>query len=113
MAKLTLQLKVLSDVAVATAGVPVPLSGTSLLVRQAVIQYDGGNTGDIFVGESDVTQTKCLVLNSTSPSLALEAEDTVADEDNVFFDLADVYIDAANNGDKVKVAYVELASKEY
>lgn len=113
MAIIELGLKTLPKVVVATAGTPVPLSATELLVIQATIQYNGLNAGDIYIGEADVTANKCLVLNGSTPALALEGEDTVADEDKVVFDLNKVYVDAANNGDSVFVAYTEFTGMRY
>jgi len=113
MAKIKLGLKALAQVPVAAAGTPVPLSATSLEVTQAVIQWDPNNTGDVYIGESDVTATKCLVLNAGTPAIQLDAEDTMADEDKIVFDLADVYVDAANSGDKVNIAYTKQIDKKY
>lgn len=113
MSRVKLALKTLTEVSVVTAGTPVPLSATSLLVLNASVQFADTNTGDIYVGESDVAINKCLVLNGSTPSLNLEAEDTAADEDAVVFDLADIYIDAANSGDKVRVAYTLLEAIAY
>lgn len=113
MARIELGLKVMSQVTVVASGTPVPLSAVPLLVSSAIVQWSGGNVGDVYIGEFDVTGTKCIVLNSSTPSMKLDAEDTVSDEDNVVFDLNKIYVDAANNGEKVNLAYVEVIDKAY
>ena len=86
MAKIVLALKTLAQVSVAAAGTRQRVSAATLPVRQAVIQWHPSNTGNIYIGESDVDANKCIVLNASNPSVTLEAEDTVSDEDNVFFE---------------------------
>jgi len=113
MAKIELGFKTLPRVTVATAGVPVPLSAVPFFVLQCTVQFDGSNTGDAYIGESDVTPTKCLVLNGSTPVLSFEAEDTAADEDNVGIDLNKVYVDGSVNGTSVFVAYTAITSVSY
>lgn len=117
MARITLGFKTLATQAVAAAGTAQPLDGgapaTPNLVRQVVVQWNDGNTGDVYIGESDVAAGKCIVLNASNPTFSFQAEDTVADEDNCFVDMNSIYIDAANTGDTVRVAYMSLEDKAY
>lgn len=113
MAKIELSLKTLADVAVVTPGTPVPLSAVPFVVMQASIQWNPNNAGDVYIGESDVTATKGLVLNSGTPVLDMEAEDSAADEDSVGIDLNKIFIDAATGGDSVKIAYTEFTTIAY
>ena len=113
MSKIILSMQTLAQVTVTTAGTRVPLSATPLLVRQALIQWAPANAGNIYIGEADVVATKCIILNAANPGLTLEGEDTVADENSVYFDLGNVYIDAATSGDKVNIAYFDLDSRTY
>lgn len=113
MARIELGIVSPAVVTVATAGTRVPLSATSLLVRNFVVLWNDGNTGAVYIGDSTVDATHCIKLNGSCPSYGFTAEDSVADEDNVFIDLNKVYIDAANNGDFVYLSYTELIDKAY
>lgn len=113
MAIIGLLPKFLGEVVVTTAGTAVPLSATELRVMSVTIQWDSGNVGPVYVGRSDVSGVLSLHIDSTQPSITISAEDSVADEDMISLDLAQIYIDAANNGDKVRVAYLEYERKEY
>lgn len=113
MAQLKLKLTTASPITVATSGTRVPLSATSLKVSYLMIQRDPSNAGNIYLGDSTVTASNGIVVGSSSPSIAMSADDTEADEDKGYFDLADMYIDAANNGDKVRIAYIALESLQY
>ena len=113
MARVVARLRTLGEVAVPTAGTAVPLSATQLFVKQAIVQFVAGNVGNIFIGESGVTSSNGIVLNASGPVFTLSAEDSLADEDDCVFDLSQVFINAANNGDKVRVAYIDIASVQY
>lgn len=113
MAKISNRLKILNQVVVATAGTPVPLSAVPFLVYSVTIQWVPNNAGAVYVGESDVTQGKCIELTSGTPSLNLTVDDTMGDEDFSYIDLNQIYVDAQNNGDKVNVAYLELVDVNY
>lgn len=116
MSRIELGLKTLPTQTIAAGGTAQPLDGgapgTPNLVRQFVVQYVGSNTNDIFIGESDVTSGKCLVLNASNPTLHFTAEDTAGDEDNIYIDLNKVYIDGVT-GEAVRVAYTSLEDKAY
>lgn len=113
MAKVKVALTPVTDKAVATAGTRVQLSATSLMVAALVIQWHPSNNGDIYVGDVTVAAGKCLILNSSNPVLTLSPEQNLEDDDPVTIDLADIYIDAATSGDKVKLAYVQVTQKSF
>lgn len=112
MAKIKVGLKAATKKAVAAAGTPERLIGASLEVKSAIILADPTNQGNVYLGESDVTGSKCVLLE---PGKALEItpEDSLADEDGVVIDLNDIFIDAANNGDGVFISYLQVESVDY
>lgn len=75
---------------VSTAGTAEALNGgTSLTVKSITIKADGGNGGNIYVGDSSVTSSNGFVLSSgESVSLAID-------------DVSTVFIDADNSGEGV------------
>jgi hypothetical protein len=113
MGQIELGFKMLTQVAVAVPGTAVPLSAVPLLVTNASIQWHPSNGGQVYLGESDVTSAKCMVLSTGTPVCVLEADDTVSDEDKVYFDLNKIYIDSAVAGDKVCVAYSTVIANKY
>lgn len=113
MAQLKLKLTTMTPVTVAVSGTRVALSATSLKVSYVMIQRDPSNAGSVFLGDVSVTTSNGITIGSSSPSIAMSADDTEADEDKGYFDLADMYIDAATSGDKVRIAYIALDSLTY
>ncbi len=97
------KIKGLGTVTVATAGTPVQLSATSVIVAGLTIRAEAGNAGTILLGDSEV---------STEPGARLNAGDVIdisgpnirgIEEE---FDLSDMWIDATANGCQVTVAYI-------
>ncbi len=113
MAKIVMGVTTIADKAVTTAGTRVRLSATSLEVKNITIQWDPSNTGVIYVGDANVAAGQGLVLSSTNTAITLSVDEAEGDEDNVFIDLTDIWIDSATNGDQVKLAYVTVTSKVY
>ena len=113
MAKITCLVVPVADKAVTTAGTRVALTATETLVRQVVVQWHPSNTGNVYIGDVTVAAGVGLILNASNPSVSFAADDTMADEDAVYFDLAKIYIDSANNGDKVKILYMSLEAISY
>lgn len=78
---------------VSTAGTAVQLnSGSSLTVpdgSELVVRADGGNAGNIYVGDSDVTSSNGFVLGA-GESVSLPTND-----------VNNVHIDSDNNGEGV------------
>ena len=88
---------------VTTAGTRVALSSTKLSVSHVVIKARSNNTGVVYVGGVDVAA-------ANGYPLAAGAEVRLGDLTegagaNELFNLAEVYLDAATNGDGVRVIY--------
>ena len=77
-----------------------------------VIQADKNNLGPVYIGDAGVQADYGLVLYP-GENLTITTDDTVADEDNLVFDLAEVYVDAANNNDKINLMGMELVQVVY
>lgn len=112
MAKVTLGMTTIADKAVTTAGTRVPLAATTL-VKHVIIQWHPSNTGNIYIGDVAVAAGQGLILSAANPVLNITVDESESDEDNVFIDLAGIYIDAATNGDKVKIACLGVTAKDY
>ena len=89
--------KTQAPVVVATAGSRVPLSGTPKFARSVRVVADTTNTGNIFVGDRNVS--------STQYSDKLAAGQAV-DFDEGLFDLSRIYVDADTNGSKAQVTHI-------
>ena len=112
MAAIKVQLKAIAQATISTAGTPIPLSLTERRCKAVIIQADPANSGAVYVGESDVTGAKAIKLTAGN-SLSIVPDDTFADEDTVYVDLADIYVDAAANGEKINISVIDLASVNY
>ena len=113
MAKITMAITSIADRAVAVAGTRVQLSLTALLVTNITIQWAPTNAGNLYIGDSLVTATRGLILNAANPVANISVDDTEADEDKIYINLMDIWIDAANAGDKVKLSYLVVSAKDY
>jgi hypothetical protein len=80
-----------SEKTVATSGTAEALS-ESQRVRSVTIIAKGGNTGNVYVGGSDV---------ATTANDGLPAGDTLEIESANWLDLNDIYIDVDTNGEGV------------
>lgn len=88
------------------------VSASSRTATNVIIQADPGNAGNVYVGASDVTATKCFKLKPGSV-LEINADDNSADEDMSVVDLNDIYLDGSITGDKVNVVFCDEVSVEY
>ena len=79
---------------VAVAGTAERLVAASLRVRSVVIGAKSGNTGKVFIGGSDVAST-------TNGGLAANSTLTITAEAASFFDLTDIWVNAAVSGEGV------------
>ncbi|HDZ37678.1 MAG TPA: hypothetical protein ENH62_05235 [Marinobacter sp.] len=90
---------------VASAGVAEALSSVSLKVMWFLVQAIPGNTGNVFLGASDVDSTRGLVIEpSMSQPVNLDVPDAFH-AGGLRLDLSEWYIDAANSADGVVVLY--------
>lgn len=88
---------------VTTAGTRVALSSSKLLSSHVVIKARSNNSGIVYVGGSDVAAANGYHLAANAE---VSLKDLMQQGSNERLNLADVYIDAATNGDGVRVLYV-------
>lgn len=112
MAKVKVSLRTVNKKVVLAAGTRERLVAAPLEVKALVIQADPLNTGNIYLGESDVTATKCVLLEE-GRGIEITPEDTFSDEDFVVIDLYDIWIDAETSGDGVYISYIEVEKVSY
>lgn len=113
MAKISIGLSTLVEVTVAAAGTAEPLAATPTERTSVVIQARQSNVGDVYIGDSTVDATNGVVLNSSNPTMTISVDDTFADEDRAVLDLADIYVNADNNGDGVRILSLVESAKSY
>ena len=102
---MAVDLKGLGAVTVVTAGTAVPLSATQIITPNVVVQALSTNTGKIFVGGSNVSNSANYAA-ALQPGESLEITGPVAagsKEEEV--DLSRIYIDASSSGDQASVGY--------
>jgi hypothetical protein len=95
--------KGLGYVTIATAGTPVVLTATPTYTPCCKIQAATTNAGVVYVGGNDLDATHRG--DELPPGAALEITGPQIGGTEDEFDLAQVKVDAANNGDKVIVSY--------
>lgn len=91
---------------VASAGTAEALLAASTVVRKVILRAPAGNTGAVFIGDSTVDSSSGYVL-SPGEETTLEFRDPDRGDIGAYlpFDLADIYVDAANNDDEVGFLY--------
>lgn len=90
---------------ITTAGTRVAVSSTSLKVKKIIIAGHAANTGHIYVGDSTVSATVGLHLKVGAPPIVIGDVEVAGRDD--YFDLADMYVDASVNGEKVSILYFQ------
>jgi hypothetical protein len=95
-------------VTVVTAGTQVPLSATDIWVRKLYIRANSTNAGAVAIGDSTVDMTSGYVM---AAGAVVELEFPDPDDVGKFlrFNLADIYVDAANNTEEVGLLYSEVS----
>ncbi len=88
---------------VATAGTRVALSSSDLLSSHVRIKARSNNGGIVYVGGDDVASTNGYHLAANAE---VSLGDLLRKDSNEAINLKHVYIDAATNGDGVRVIYV-------
>ena len=83
---------------VTTAGTQVPLSATALIVSAYSIRAKGTNTGNVYLGDSNVD-------NTAHPIPALSGIDWEG-QPNERENLAVIYVDADVSGEGVDIMYI-------
>ena len=87
-------------VTVATAGTRVSLGNVDKALK-VYLSAPAANTGLIFVGDVTVAAANGLQLVKALPPIEISAPSSE------FIDLSTIYVDAATNGDKVTVTYLQ------
>ena len=90
---------------VTTAGTAVQLSTTSTIARRLKVKALAGNTGNVYVGDSDVSSTTGWELDG-GEEIIFDDNTSVPRGSEKEFDLSTTYVDAATNGDKVMFFYI-------
>ena len=81
------------------AGTAEALVATDTYVKSVGCKARDGNTGDIYIGDS--------TIDNPGPPVPPGQSIEVSDDDGIEFNLADIYVDAANNDDDVDFWYLE------
>lgn len=93
----------LDAVVVAAAGTAVPISATVIRSGSVIIEAHPDNTGDMYVGDSNVDATNGITLQP-GQSVEISGNHLRNGDDEII--LSDIYVDAATNGDEVRVSYL-------
>lgn len=94
---------------VTTAGTRVALSTSSVWARGLRFSAPAANAGVVYVGDVTVAAANGLSLGAGSVVSFADLFGNV-EGDLPAINLADVYVDAATNGDKITFAYLEAVS---
>ncbi len=92
-----------SEKLVTTAGTRVALASAKTMTTHAIIKARSTNAGLVYIGGVTVAAANGYHLAANAE---VKLADLVASSTNEKFDLADVYLDAATNGDGVRIIYV-------
>lgn len=90
---------------VATAGTREQLTTAKRHVPSIIFQAEVSNTGQVYIGNDQVTSTNCVVELDSGDSIELSAASFGGSQAN--WDLTDFHIDVSVNGDGVFVGYAE------
>ena len=100
---MALKIYTLAELDIPTAGTRVQASATSTIVSSIIFQADTANTGNIFVGDVNVTSTRGYAL---TPGDSIAFSGDMAGYSGKEFILSDFYVDTATNGNDVWITYV-------
>lgn len=101
---MAVKLQGLGNVSVTTAGSRVQLSATSIITPGIVIKARTTNTGAVYVGHSNVAATTAAFI--MAPGDAVEIVGPMVRGIEEEFDISDIYLDSAVNGEGVTVGYL-------
>jgi hypothetical protein len=90
-------------ITVASAGTAIRFTTVPTPLRSIEIYAIGGNTGDVYVGDSSVDNTDIPTVKGNGFSLLFRST-----KDETPGDLSDLYLDAANTGDKIAYRAIAL-----
>jgi len=89
-------IRTLPAVTVATAGTKVQVSSTYKPCSMIRLEADTGNTGNIFVGDLNVSSSRYTAKLAAGAALVLTGS---------AIDITRLYVDASANAQKVQVSY--------
>lgn len=90
-----LKLKTLAAVTVTTAGTPVPISATTVMVYSLIVISLSTNTGIQYVGDSTVSSSNGAPI---APDGSIEFEPPESARGYDQFDIKNIYVDSSTNG---------------
>ena len=94
-----------ADITLATAGTEQQVSTTATPIQALIVQAASANTGNIFVGDSDVAATRGISL-APGASITISAID--AGRSACEFILSDFWLDTATNANVAKISYIKI-----
>lgn len=105
--RMAVKLTTLPNTTVVTAGTPVRITETKIMVNAVFVQAHEDNVGNIYVGDENVSANRGT---SVGPGQPLQYSGHPSNMLLSEFLISDVWIDAANDGDKVRIAYFKRKS---
>jgi hypothetical protein len=90
-----------------SAGTAQQLSSTSIHVESIIITAATGNTGIIYIGDSNVASNRFALELDAGIAGTIDAP--LAKGGSDFIDLAEVYFDGDTTGDDINVSYLQRA----
>lgn len=103
----------LGKVTVATAGTPVQVSATRLMVRAVRFQTTNGNTGLMYIGDATLVKATLVGVHRVLGIASATADAPVVEfgsqeiENGNAIDLSKFWVDAGVNGESVLVSYAK------
>ncbi len=94
----------LATVVTTTAGTPVAVSNSSLLVSSVIFYGDSTNTGNVYFGDQTVTTSNGIPI-AKNQGWPISFDNQYGN--NNIIDLSTIYFDSDNTGNKVRVAYIK------
>lgn len=102
---MAIKIQALADKAVTTAGTAEAITTSNLAAPSVTIQARLDNTGNIFVGDSNVSDTQCFVELTPGDVISFEGEDRAGKGRDEYI-LSDFFIDSAQNGDGIHIGNI-------
>lgn len=99
---MAVKLITIPNVTVTTAGTPVQITADKIMANAVFVQAHEENVGNIFVGDENVSSGQGT---SVGPGQPLQYSGHPAHSLLSEFLLSDVWVDAENDGDRVRLAY--------
>lgn len=100
----------LADKTVTTAGTRVQVTTANLLVWCVSVQALSTNTGKIYLGDSNVSSTRCIAELPPGGACIIEGYQMYQKGLLELLDISGFWIDSSANGDKVHLGYLIKSS---